>query len=326
MPESAHSAPVSLLEGFTASSVTVRAVDALLKVVPNAPALECASSLQAIAKTLPFESTAEGLAAADRRLRKPTVRRLLLAAKSMDAGDTTLALLTGLRAAIAAFMGHGQVCDEAQQEADAALKAVTIGFVLTRCSERSPEERLRLLETLPAGQALTLYYGTVELALPLSAPMLAEPDYLQRLIDRKSKANAGRLLGVLGREGVEDANQTLRGLLGILEAAARYTQPHAESITSSVLSLLPPATPAAVSEAIEDAVAAAADFVPAYRYLISRLIVEVALAESHEATFDARPPWVRAAPPSAPPPVRPGRFGSTVNPTPMPPHRIGEDG
>lgn len=289
------------LGSYGPRSVTVRLVDALLKAIPQAPDAPPYASIEealALEGELP-----EGVADRARELAgDPSVDRVLFAAKSIDTGDTGITILTGVRSALSLFLGDkgpGAGAD-AQQRADAALKALGVAYLATQLLPRGPKNRVGILEALPAGRALILYYAAIEVAVPFG-PEAASGRFVTDLVEEQSRRIAGRLLGVIGRKGVADAQETLQALTGTLDRAVVEVAPHADELANTLKGVLPSILSTRAT-AIHDVVAAGADALPSYRYLAARLAAETRIGLARwEAAPESEPGPVEDPPPADPP-------------------------
>lgn len=299
----------SELAGYGPRSVTVRALEALLKVLPEAPALPTYSSISECASLVypdvPEDVVHRAIELADDK----SVDQALFAAKSLDAGDTGLSILTGIRSAMSLVLGAqgpGRGA-KGQQSADAALKALGLAYVLTRLLPTEPAERVRIIKTIPAGQELLLYYGAIEIALPFAEEVAsAEGNFVHELVERRSRAMAGKLLGIAGKQGVADAQETLKHLTATLDEVADFVVPHTGALVDSLRSVLPGVL--GTGPHLTDVVAAGADALPCYRYLCARVAAESRLALAKlelmpELDMPELPSEQAPAPVAAPPPI-----------------------
>lgn len=265
------------LARYTGRNVTLRVCDALLRAIPGGPETSPIASLDALIAShqLPEPVAARAVELAGDK----AVDRVLFAAKSIDTGDTGITILTGVRTALSLWLGADKgpgAGADAQQRADAALKALGIAYLATQLIPREPEQRVACLKSLDAGRALILYYAAVEIALPFG-PEAATGHYVADLVEAQSRKIAGKLLGVIGREGVSDAQETLAALTGELDRAVMEVAPHADSLADSIKGMLPKII-GSKAAAVSDVVAAGADALPSYRFLTARLAAESRIA------------------------------------------------
>ncbi len=266
------------LAGFPPTSVTARLCGALYAQLPNAPALPPYASFDAAAQSLHQDWKPETLARARELASAKPVADVRNAARAIDTGDTGLTIVTGLRSALSLFWGDkAQVADEAQQKADAALKALGIAFIAGRLFEGTVKERLAQLRRVPAGRSLLLYYGMAEVALPFVTDVVAaEGSFVRDLVATQATSIASKLGTIVGKDGVDNAVKVLDELVETLDGIALKTVQYVEPVATSVQAYLPGPIKAAGGE-LTDLAAIGADMLPVYRYLVNRLAAESAL-------------------------------------------------
>ncbi len=266
------------LAGFPPTAVTVKVIQAMLSVLPHSPSLPWYAGVDDAATSVFGGVPDDVLERARALLDDRRVDQAMFAARSIDTGDTGLTIVSGVRSALALFLGSkGPSPLLQQQRADAALKALGLAYLLTRLVPRAPEERVALVESVPAGQEILLYYAAIEIALPFAGEVTAaEGTFVTTLVREQGTAIAGKLLGVVGREGVADAQQMLEHLTGLLDRTVLHVLPHTAALADRLRGLMPPALGA--SGTLSELVATGADALPCYRWLCSRLAVEASLA------------------------------------------------
>lgn len=139
-----------MLAGYPETSLTWRALRVLPSVVPGSPVLPACTTLEEAAAGA-FGGAPEDLIAAARpHLTHARVDAAIRAARALDAADQGLAVVSGLRSALALFSGGDRgAALAAQQRADAAAKAFGLAFVATRLFPVPAAERLALLSARP---------------------------------------------------------------------------------------------------------------------------------------------------------------------------------
>ncbi len=308
------------LAGFPPTAVTARLLEGLFKVLPGGPPLPPYDSIEtaaaAVVGRVPDDVLARALILADHR----GTDEALFAARSIDTGDTGLSIVSGVRSALSLFLGADRVQAgiAQQQRTDAALKALALAYLLTRLLPIDPNARVELVRSVPAGQEMLLYYGAIEVALPFSdAVQAAGGTFVRDLVQSHSRAMAQRLLGVVGRQGVADAEEMLAHLTGVLDEAALHCSPHTDALAAQVRSLMPAAVQ---SGSLTDIVATGADALPCYRYLCARLAAEACLARAKldhmpdSALPDLLGEGVPVAEVAAPPPLPPHLVAGAPSP------------
>lgn len=290
-----------------------RLCDTMLRAIPGSPELPAWDTLdRAIAEAGVAASVGDrARALAD----APEVDQALFCARSIDTGDTGLTILTGVRTALSLFLGDKGpgAGAAAQQRTDAALKALALAYLATRLIPRDPARRVELLQALPTGRVLILYFAAVEVALPFGAAAHGGR-FVADLVEQQSRQIAGKLLAVIGREGVVEAQATLAALTAVLDRAVVDVSPHAGGLADAVKKVLPSAIGARAG-AMTDVVAAGADALPVYRLLTARFAAETRVAL---ATWEADPASEPVATPAAAAPVEASPAVATPEVSPQP--------
>lgn len=274
----------SLLGAFSEDDATVRLLWALFGAIPGAPQVSFYRSLDE-ARMLVFpELDDAGLERAKVLAAAPNVRAALNVADAIDTGDVGISVFTGVRSALTFFFGDkAKALDtDAQQGADAALKAMAIAWLATTLIPGSVPEKVKKLRALPSGEALLTYYAAVELALPFADDAITGTgSILSRLLERYAAGNRARLESAAGAGAEAAAHGVLGELVGPLDAMVRALSTHTQTIAKAASEWLPPAI--ATAGTVAGAVATAADAMPIYRLLGARLAAEVALQEASRA-------------------------------------------
>ena len=317
---SGHALLNAELQGFRPTSVTARALDTILKAVPDVPALTPYTSVRDAAERS-FGGLPDAIVLRAEELADHAhIDEALFAAKSIDTGDTGLTIITGLRSAVSMFLGTIQAGVDGQQRTDAALKALGIAYFVARLVPGDDERRVRLMLALPAGRELIAYYAAIEVALPLGThAKAADGRYVQDLVAQQGKSIGSKLLGVIGKQGMTDAFELLDELTVVMDAQSLSMVPHTAALADTLRSVLPPFID--TGSALQDLVAAGADALPVYRMLCARLAAEACLARAKlelapEATLGGLPtPADLEAPAPAP---TPAVEASETEPVPTP--------
>jgi hypothetical protein len=285
------------LASYGPATLTVRVLQVVFTMLPFATPLPPYQSLDEAASHVFAGVPPDVLDRARQLVADPRVDQALFAARSIDTGDTGLTIVSGVRSAVALFFGK-QGRSEAvaqQQRMDAALKALGLAYLMTKLVPLPPADRVELVSSVPAGTELITYYGAVEIALPFADKVTAAGGtFVRDLLREQGRAMADKLLGIVGRQGVADAEEMLAQLTDELDPAA----PHAAAMAEQIRAMLPAYATSAGD--LFDIVAAGADALPCYRYLCARLAIETALAlAKHEMMPEVGLPVAAASRPVA---------------------------
>ncbi|MBX2799391.1 MAG: hypothetical protein KTR31_17075 [Myxococcales bacterium] len=264
------------LASFQPSSVTVRVLSAILGALPAGGATPWYGTVREAAEAATGGVPDAIVRRAEVLLDAPHVGQALDAAAAIDAGDRGLSVVGNIRAALSLVSGRRAAVLDSQQRADAALKALALAYLITKMLPEGAgsEDRLALLKTIPAGTQLIQIYAAIEVALPFGERVAAAHGrFVAELVEAHEGGAVTRFLSVVGRVGVEDAKATLAELVALLDEAALAVLPHAQSLASRLVAVLPGSSGVAPQVA-----ASGVDALPAYRWLCARLAVESSLA------------------------------------------------
>lgn len=273
-----------VLGRFDEGDATIKLVWAVLGAVPGSEPMHFYRSLaEARLLTAPGMDDAQ-FATAIAHAMAPGTLSALKVADAIDTGDVGISVFTGLRSALTFFFGDRKRAfdTDAQQGADAALKALAIGWMAHQLFPGSVPEKVRGLQSTPSGRGLMTWYAAVEIALPFADDVaMTTGSVIGRLFDTYGAGLAQRLEGAVGAGAGEAASGVLGGLVEPLDAIIRSISGQAGRIAEVARNYLPPAI--ATTGTVAGAVATAADALPVYRLLGARLAAEAALLRARGA-------------------------------------------
>ncbi|MBX2799392.1 MAG: hypothetical protein KTR31_17080 [Myxococcales bacterium] len=266
------------LNEFNSESLTFKLLKGVFTAVPYSPDLQHWTSVDDAVRVLKPDATEEDFVRA-RQIAETDkdVGDILWMANLLDAGDKGYAIVTGLATAWKLFSGGGTEALETdnQQRNDAVLKALGLAYMVYKAYPGTMAERADAFRTSPTGQAMSVYYGAIEVALPFADNVaMTGSGALSQLLQAEGGAQAQRLNEMAKGQDIGSAAQMLGQLTGQLQRVAdhanNYVKPVAEQIT--------PYVPGAMNAADKAAgvLANAADVMPVYRLLGSRLAAESA--------------------------------------------------
>ena len=298
------------LADYDPQKLTVKLVGTILGSIPFAPPTKAYTDL---AGALAFEHADAPEGVLERAIalaaEKP-VADAMKVAKVLDTSSTGLSIFTGLQSAMALF-GRGAEPTKAavQQKADAAMKAIGLGFAIHRLFPEGLLDRIEVVQSLPAGRTLLVYYGAVEVALPFVVEVNADDShhFVTQLLQKHSAGPLAKLAPAIGQEGLKGAQGALGEMLGLLDKVVDHTIQHVDAIAGHATQILPKSF--GKGDAAE-LVATGADALPVYQWLVARLIVESLLYRAREELDPDFPP-----PPPEPLPESDDPF---AQPTPPP--------
>ena len=266
------------LNEFNTESLTYKLLTGVYSAVPHSPAFPYWSTVDDAVRALNPAATAEQIQRA-RQIAETDqdIANVIWMARLLDAGDKGYAIVTGLASAWKLFKGQGMEALETddQQRNDAVLKALGIAYMVYYAYPGTLQEKGVAFRDSPTGQAMMMYFGAIEVALPFAD---------------NAAIGAGQLAGLLQSEGGQQAqrlaemaqgNQNLQGaveMLGQLSGQMQRVALHAQNYVKPVADQIGPYVPGAMSAADKaaGALANAADVMPVYRLLGGRLAAESA--------------------------------------------------
>ncbi len=285
--------PEDFLKEFGKKNITVKLCQSILAVIPFAPRMVWYGTLEDMAKDLHPDAPAGLVERAREILQTQPFKDVLWAAESLDTGDRGISLYTGVRTAFSFFFGdRAKAFDtEAQQRADAALKALGLAYMVHRLFDGAVMDRVDHLLVLPSGRDLLVYYGAVEVALPFTKEVLEGGEhFVSGLVEKYATGSAVKLSPVAGEEGVAAAQGALPYLLELLDRVTYHSVTHLDAVVQAAHKYLPKAF--TKGDNLPGLVATGADAMPVYRFMVGRLSLEAALwmaREELDPAFPERP-------------------------------------
>ncbi len=297
------------------------AINALLRVLPEAEALPPRASLAAVAEGLLPGQGAALTPAAAAYAEADDSQKALWVVTGLDAGDGIVSVVSSVRSAVALYLRRrgGQAAPAAwtgHQRADAVLKLLAIAHLLDRLHPGA-DDPVREAAALPAGRAVLCYFAAVELGLPFLSASLGPREegagLLSELIEHELDAQRGRATSLLGTEALARAEAHLPRLVPAVERLLRASASRLDPLAQAAEQRLPGANVA--RDGVADVLAIGADVLPVYRTLGLRWVAEAAVARAAQAQgrWPADPvaeAWIsRNLPPKTPqlpPPLPPG--------------------
>ena len=266
------------LAEFPADAITSKLLRSLYGTVPYSPAFEAWGSVDdAVRAVKPGASASDLQRARDIANNSDEIGDVLWMGRIMDTGDRGFAVVSGLFTAWKLFKGQGVEALETdpQQRNDAVLKALGIAYLVYKAYPGSLTEKARAFRESPTGQALAVYYGAVEVALPFAdnAAQMGK-DGLTGLLQSQGGAQAARLSELAQGKDLGKAREMLTEVTGQLQRVAGHTSAYIQPVTAAIGPYLPGAM--GMADKAAGAIASAADVLPVYSLLAARLAAESA--------------------------------------------------
>jgi hypothetical protein len=260
---------------FSDSDATVRACNALFKVIPFAPALVPYRSLGEAMRALYPQADATVAQRAMNLAASEDVASALKALSMVDTASTGIALFSGLKGAFGLLRGQGMNALETdtQQGVDAALKLLAMAYAISHLYPGPLPGRVQLYHTTPAGQQLSMYYAAMDVALPFADNAVAGAGNLVgNLMNRYGGEASGKLGAAVGGAAAGEAQGILGTLLSPIEGVVQRVTPYAKQAAAAVSQHMPGALN--VADKVAGVVATGLDMLPIYKYLGARAAAE----------------------------------------------------
>lgn len=275
------------LAEFPPDAVTVRVAHAMFGAVPFAPKQPSYGSLGECAQAFYPQFSENTQTLVFKLAQSPDVESALHVASMIDTGDTGIAVYSGVTSALTMFFGKGTKAldTDTEQGVDAAMKLLGMAYIIYKLFPGSPQDKASAFYTTPAGQSLAYYYAAVDVGLPFADNLLsAGGNAVQTLLTRHGGAAAGKIAMIPGGAQIASTAQSMVGsIVAPIEGAVRQVTPYLSNIAGSARQHLPGIM--AATDKVAGAVAAGADVLPFYRYLVARLAAEsCVLVASRSAT------------------------------------------
>lgn len=249
------------LRVYHSGTLVVRAIDALVAVMPGMPPVT------------PYGSVGDALVALSPQSAGDEAKLRALEALAIDPIANSIAELgaavDGSDRVLARQLLHPPHVEDPHesQAGDAALKALAIGAIARRISGSSePGARARALTALPSGQLMLAVWAALDVALPLGGTDVA------KMVSIHQAAESSRLATVGGEHALDGAVPSWAALAEIaqplVDAAASRTEVIARSLAPFVPGLI------SRSEGAAERVAVQSDRMPIYKWLAARVAAE----------------------------------------------------
>jgi hypothetical protein len=256
------------------TDLTATMLRSVFAIIPYAPPFAHYASVDDAARAL--GASTDQLEAVRKEADKPVYAEAMTMARIIDAGDLAYTTITGITAAYKAYHGDivGALETDPQQRNDAVAKALALAWMAERILPGPIDQKVDLFRQLPAGKAIAMYYTAIEIALPFADNVLQEEGFLATLFEGSATSAASRVAAMAGGTDMGAATAMLRGLTTGLERVATHVAAYARPIAKTAAEYVPGALTAA--DAAAGAAAAAADLLPVYTVLGTRLVAEAA--------------------------------------------------
>jgi len=254
---------------------------ALYGAIPGSPVFGFHESMDRVVHTIkPTASPADVAKARQIADNDKNIADILWMGRVMDTADKAFGVVGGLLTAFRLFEGKGAEAfeNDTSQRNDAVIKALGLAYLIYHAYPGSVSEKVRAFQGSPAGKALLMYYGAVEVALPFAdnAAMWGAGG-ISRMITSEAGAQHSRLASLAEGQDIGKANEMLTHLVESIEQTANTAKGYVKPITQAIGPHLPSAAfTANMADKAAGALATAADVLPVYTLLSAHLAAESA--------------------------------------------------
>lgn len=267
------------LATFGPDDYTVRLVRGVCAAVPFAPELSAYRSLEEHLLQLEPKAKKPQLDRAKELSNAEDAQRALWIVDAIDKADAGISVFSGLKSAYSlAKSEQGQRLDaletDPQQAADAVLKGLALSYFIWKMFPGTAAEKVAAFRATPSGQALAFYYAAVELGLPFADNALTSGGTLLATLYEKYKGTEGeKFKAIAGPEAAAGAEEVMGQLTGPVDGIVKMASGSLQAIANAATTHLPGAMN--VGDKVAGVVSTAADAMPVYRYLGTRVVAEV---------------------------------------------------
>lgn len=260
------------LSEYKPDDYTVRLCNVLFGAIPFAPQQAQYNTFDEAIRVLYPAATPQVVQRAHQLANGDNVKSALWMAGALDTGDSGIAIYSGVKSALGYFFGDKKNAFETdtQQGIDSALKLLGVAYMVMKLFPSG--SRIAAYHSCPAGQALSFYYASIEVALPFADNAIAGGGNLVKQLMEKYGKGASDKLGPAGAGAALEAQAAMNELIQPVEGVVTQVAPHATTIAGRIQAYLP--TVGNATDKIAGAVATAADALPVYRYLGARVAAE----------------------------------------------------
>ncbi|MBX7058334.1 MAG: hypothetical protein K1X75_09750 [Leptospirales bacterium] len=272
------------LVDFNDNDVTVRLLRTLFGVLPFAPDFRTYFNVEGAVRRLNPAADASVVQRATVIAAEEPYAQVVKTGRALDAIDSGLGVFTGIKNVYDRIKEKNQRTFEAdpQQAADAAIKALSIGYMITRLFPGGPVDKVKAFLDLPAGQELALYFASVELALPFTDNLMEEgAQLIGRIIEQHRPAMEQRFSSFTNASAAQEAQSVLGELTARVGQALSQVKLYVDPLAQKLQAYMPSIMNAA--DSVSGGIATAVDLLPAYRLLCARLAAEAAARKALQA-------------------------------------------
>ncbi len=267
-----------LMGRFKNDDYSVKMCNAIFSAVPGVEPMGFYQTFGDACRTVIPSATNQQVDAAYQLSREEDVQEALWVLDALDTGDKGIAVYSGIKSAFGLFFGSStsnpnRFESDPQQATDAALKGLGLAYAISKLFPGTVQEKIAMFNRVPAGRHILTYYAVMELAVPFTDNALTGGgNLMQTLMEKYGKDGLAKMTQLAGATGAGAAQGVLAQIMQQLNENTAKLATFVGPITDKIKGTVPGVI--ATTDKVAGAVATAADVMPVWGLLGSRLAAE----------------------------------------------------
>lgn len=268
----------NMMGRFKNDDYSVKMCNAIFGALPGVEPMGFYDTFGDAVRTVIPSATNDQVDKAYKLSREEDVQEALWVLDALDTGDKGIAVYSGIKGALGLFFGSSKSNpnrfeSDPQQATDAALKGLGLAYAIHKLFPGTVQEKIAMFNRVPAGKHILTYYAVMELAVPFTDNALSGgANLMQTLMEKYGKDGLSKITTLAGAAGAGQAQGVLQQIMAQLNEQtaklATFVGPVTDKIKSNVPGIL------STTDKVAGAVATAADVMPVWGLLGSRLAAE----------------------------------------------------
>lgn len=275
-----------VLVDYTDNDLSVKVCRAILNNLPFAPNFDSYTDVAGAVLRVNPTATQDQISIAEKIAERDIgILKVVKTGIAIDRIDGGLGIYTGIKNSYDAIKNKDRKRTfeaDPQQAADASLKALALGYMITTLFDGSPADRVKSFLSLRAGQEALIYYAAVEVALPFTDNLAeASSGWMSTLI-AKTGGEAEKRFGQFAQgESLEMTKGILATLSQTLDTILDQTRNNLKPFIDKTTQALPSIMN--ITDSVTGGVATALDLLPIWKLLSARIAAEAAALKTEES-------------------------------------------
>ena len=275
-----------VLVDYTDSDLSVKVCRAILNNLPFAPNFDSYTDVAGAVLRVNPTATQDQISRVEKIVEQDIgILKVVKTGIAIDRIDGGLGIYTGIKNSYDAIKNKDRKRTfeaDPQQAADASLKALALGYMITTLFDGSPADRVKSFLSLRAGQEALIYYAAVEVALPFTDNLAdASSGWMSTLI-AKTGGEAEKRFGQFAQgESLEMTKGILNTLTQTLDTILDQTRNNLKPFIEKTSQALPSIMN--ITDSVTGGVATALDLLPIWKLLSARIAAEAAALKAEQS-------------------------------------------